>query len=150
MDDALSRAEFKKRPELHRVLAAAVAGTIDVVVTRDETRIGGDRLRAGLWISELKDAGARLFYGDLRDLFERKPRGRSESAGIALGRRLDRALGRNDAGGKALRNKRSGEVRTNLHHRGRPRRRFGMLGMDFYLDVAGTVAAPRRKLAELV
>jgi site-specific DNA recombinase len=61
-EDPRSRAEFKKRPELHRMLADAAAGRFDAVVMRDETRLGGDMLRVGLIIQDLLDADVRLFY----------------------------------------------------------------------------------------
>lgn len=62
VDDAVSRAEFKKRWALLRLLNQAKNGAFDVVVTRDETRLGGDMLRTGLVIEELRDAGVRLVY----------------------------------------------------------------------------------------
>ncbi|HSN99294.1 MAG TPA: hypothetical protein VLS89_13455, partial [Candidatus Nanopelagicales bacterium] len=57
-----SRAEFKKRPGLLALLNAAEARAFDVVVTRDETRLGGDTYRTGIVIQDLLDHGARLFY----------------------------------------------------------------------------------------
>ena len=62
IDDAVSRAEFKKRPGLIALLNTVEAGLIDVVVTRDESRLGGDMTRTGLLISDIIDGGARLFY----------------------------------------------------------------------------------------
>src|SRR5262245_17917453 len=62
IDDAISRAEFKKRPAILRMLIAAEAQAFDVVVTRDESRLGGDTNRTTLLISDLLDAGARLYY----------------------------------------------------------------------------------------
>ncbi|MGE3632208.1 MAG: recombinase family protein [Sandaracinaceae bacterium] len=61
-EDARSRAEFKKRPQLFRMLADANAGKFDAIVMRDESRLGGDMLRTGLIMQELFDAGVRLFY----------------------------------------------------------------------------------------
>jgi site-specific DNA recombinase len=61
-DDAVSRAEFKKRPGLLAMLNAAEKRAFDVVVTRDETRLGGEMARTTLLIQDLLDAGARLFY----------------------------------------------------------------------------------------
>src|SRR5690348_3676700 len=62
VDDAKSRAEFKKRPALLALLNAAKARAFDVVVLRDESRLGGDVFRTGLVIQDLLDAGVRLFY----------------------------------------------------------------------------------------
>ena len=62
VDDATSRAEFKRRPGLIVLINAAIDGEFDVVVCRDETRLGGDTFRTGLVMQELLDAGVRLFY----------------------------------------------------------------------------------------
>lgn len=62
IDDAVSRAEFKKRPGLIALLRAVEEKRVDVVVTRDETRLGGDMTRTGLLISDIIEGGARLFY----------------------------------------------------------------------------------------
>jgi site-specific DNA recombinase len=62
VDDAISRAEFKKRPALIAMLVAAEAKAFDVVVTRDETRLGGDTNRTCLLIQDLLDADVRLYY----------------------------------------------------------------------------------------
>lgn len=56
------RAEFKKRPALAAVLNGAQRGEFDVVVVRDETRLGGDMIRTTLLIQELLDAGIRVIY----------------------------------------------------------------------------------------
>ncbi len=61
-DDAISRAEFKKRPGLIALLLGAEKKAFKAVVVRDETRLGGDTFRGGLVITDLLDAGARLFY----------------------------------------------------------------------------------------
>ena len=61
-DDAISRAEFKKRPGLISLLVAAERKAFDVVVCRDETRLGGDTYRTGIVIQDLLDAGAKLVY----------------------------------------------------------------------------------------
>lgn len=61
-EDARRRAEFKNRPQLHRVLADAASGRFDAVLVRDETPLGGDMLRVGLLIQDLLDADVRLFY----------------------------------------------------------------------------------------
>jgi site-specific DNA recombinase len=62
LEDAVSRAEFVKRPALIAMLNAAERRACDVVVTRDETRLGGDTFRTGLLVQNLLDSGARLFY----------------------------------------------------------------------------------------
>ncbi|WP_170320056.1 recombinase family protein [Polyangium spumosum] len=62
VDDAVSRAEFKKRPGLFSMLNAAEKKAFDVVVVRDESRLGGDTNRTSLLIQDLLDSGARLFY----------------------------------------------------------------------------------------
>src|SRR5208283_2521909 len=61
-DDAKSRAEFKKRPGLLAMMAAAKAGEFDMLVARDETRLGGDTFRTGVILQDLIDAGVRVFY----------------------------------------------------------------------------------------
>ncbi|MBK8936877.1 MAG: recombinase family protein [Polyangiaceae bacterium] len=43
-----SRAEFVKRPALIAMLEAAKRGEFQILVVRDETRLGGDMLRVGL------------------------------------------------------------------------------------------------------
>ena|SRR6478736_793051 len=62
VEDAVSRAEFKKRPMLLKLLNAAEAGAFEIVITRDETRLGGDMVRTCLLIQDLLDAGIQLFY----------------------------------------------------------------------------------------
>jgi DNA invertase Pin-like site-specific DNA recombinase len=62
IDDSISRAEFKKRPGLIAMLIAAERLAFDVVVVRDETRLGGDANRTSLCMSDLLDAGVRLLY----------------------------------------------------------------------------------------
>ncbi|TKD03460.1 recombinase family protein [Polyangium fumosum] len=62
VDDAVSRAEFKKRPGLFALLNAAKAGEFDAVVVRDESRLGGDTFRSGLVIQDILESGVRLFY----------------------------------------------------------------------------------------
>jgi site-specific DNA recombinase len=61
-EDAVSRAEFKKRPALIAMINAAEAKEFDVIVCRDETRLGGDGPRTTLLIQDVIDAGVRLFY----------------------------------------------------------------------------------------
>jgi len=62
IEDAVSRAEFKKRPALLKLICASEDREIDVVVTRDETRIGGDMLRTGLVINDILDAGCWIWF----------------------------------------------------------------------------------------
>ena len=57
-----SRAEFKKRPKLIAMLNAAVDRAFDVLVVRDETRLGGDMIRTTMLLQEIIDAGCRIFY----------------------------------------------------------------------------------------
>ena len=45
LEDAVSRAEFVKRPALIAMVNAAEAKAFDVIVTRDETRLGGEGRR---------------------------------------------------------------------------------------------------------
>ncbi len=62
LDDAISRAEFKKRPGLIALLNAAKDKLFDAVIVRDESRLGGDTFRSGLVIQDLLESGIRLFY----------------------------------------------------------------------------------------
>jgi site-specific DNA recombinase len=60
IDDSLSRAEYKKRPALFRMIRGAEAGDFDVLVMRDVDRLGGDINRNGVILSELIDRGIRI------------------------------------------------------------------------------------------
>jgi site-specific DNA recombinase len=62
VDDSISRAEFKKRPALEAMQRACESKDFDVVVARDESRLGGDSLRTTLLISEILDSGVALHY----------------------------------------------------------------------------------------
>jgi len=62
VDDSVSRAEFVKRPGLIATLRAAEDKAFDVLVIRDESRLGGDMVRTGLVQQELADAGVKLFH----------------------------------------------------------------------------------------
>ena len=62
VDDGISRAEFQKRQGLIRMMVAAEKGKFDIVITRDETRIGGDMVRTGLTLQTLTENGVRVFY----------------------------------------------------------------------------------------
>jgi DNA invertase Pin-like site-specific DNA recombinase len=57
-EDAVSRAEFKKRPALIAMLNAASRRDFDAVVMRDETRIGGDLYRTGMIMQDLNDSAS--------------------------------------------------------------------------------------------
>ncbi len=61
-DDAVSRAEFKRRPGLIAMLNAAESGAFDAVVLRDESRLGGDMHRTGLVLQDLIEHGIHVFY----------------------------------------------------------------------------------------
>jgi len=60
-DDAVSRAEFKKRPGLIALLNALKSGAFDAVVLRDDTRLGGDMHRTGLVVQDIVESGVRIF-----------------------------------------------------------------------------------------
>ncbi len=61
VDDGKASDEFLSRPELRRLLADAVAG--DVIVCRDQSRLGRDAIEVTLVIRDLvRDRGCRLFY----------------------------------------------------------------------------------------
>jgi len=62
VDDAKSRAEFKKRPGLIRLLNHAKAREFALVVLRDESRLGGDMTRTGIVMQDLDDAGVGIVY----------------------------------------------------------------------------------------
>jgi DNA invertase Pin-like site-specific DNA recombinase len=62
LEDAVSRAEFRKRPALLALLNAARDRAFDVVVTRSDCRLGGDTFRSGIVLQDLLDTGVRLFY----------------------------------------------------------------------------------------
>lgn len=59
-DEALSRAEYVKRPALYAMLNAAERGEFDVIVMRDVDRLGGDTNRNGVILSDLIDRGIRI------------------------------------------------------------------------------------------
>ena len=60
-DDAVSRAEFKKRPGLIAMLNALQSKAFDAIVLRDDTRLGGDMHRTGLVVQDIVEHGVRLF-----------------------------------------------------------------------------------------
>jgi site-specific DNA recombinase len=63
-EDSVSRAEFVNRPALGKLLAAATSKprSIDAVVMRDDSRLGGDLYRSGMVLQELHDAGVEVWY----------------------------------------------------------------------------------------
>ena len=62
IDDAISRAEFKKRPGLIALLNGADPREFDVVVVRDETRLGGDTLGRDWLFRTIGCKGAIHYY----------------------------------------------------------------------------------------
>src|SRR5687768_4446198 len=60
-DDAVSRAEFKKRPGLIALLNALKSRAFDAVILRDDSRLGGDMHRTGLVVQDIVEAGVRIF-----------------------------------------------------------------------------------------
>lgn len=62
IDDAISRAEFKKRSGLISALNAAEDKQFDILLMRDETRFGGDQFRTGLLMQDLADHGCSIVY----------------------------------------------------------------------------------------
>ena len=62
IDDSISRAEFQKRPQLFAMLKACKAKAFDVVVCRDESRLGGDMGRSMVLIGDILDHGVKLVY----------------------------------------------------------------------------------------
>jgi site-specific DNA recombinase len=60
VDEALSRAEYRKRPDLFATLAAADDDEFDVLVMRDVDRLGGDQFRNGVILQDLADSGIEV------------------------------------------------------------------------------------------
>ncbi|MDI1430215.1 recombinase family protein [Polyangium sorediatum] len=62
--DTASRAEFAphRRPGFAALRDAALAGHFDVVVVRDDSRLGGDMLRVATFAQELTDAGVKILF----------------------------------------------------------------------------------------
>jgi site-specific DNA recombinase len=62
--DTASRAEFapKRRPGFAAIREAAVDGQFDVIVTRDDSRLGGDMLRVATFAQEMTDADVRIVF----------------------------------------------------------------------------------------
>lgn len=62
VDSGVSRAEFVKRPGLIALLRGAEKRAFDVVVCRDETRLGGDTFRTGQLVATLTEHGQLWYY----------------------------------------------------------------------------------------
>lgn len=62
--DTASRAEFspRRRPGLAALREAGLAGELDVIIVRDDSRLGGDMLRVATFAQEMTDAGVRILY----------------------------------------------------------------------------------------
>ncbi len=61
-DDGISRGEFKKRSGVIALVNAAARHELDHVVTRDETRLGGDMIRTTVLLQEITDHGVGIWY----------------------------------------------------------------------------------------
>lgn len=70
VDRGISGAEFQKRTKLRELLALAKKGAFDVVVVRDQKRIGRDAARAVHALVELDNAGVRVWYYQQRKFAE--------------------------------------------------------------------------------
>lgn len=62
IDSGVSRAEFKKRPGIRALLLAKEQRAVDVIVARDDSRIGGDTILSPQLVMQLTAGGTRLFY----------------------------------------------------------------------------------------
>lgn len=62
--DTASRAEFapKRRPEFAALRDAAIDGKFDLIITRDDSRLGGDMLRVATFAQEVTDAGVHIVF----------------------------------------------------------------------------------------
>jgi DNA invertase Pin-like site-specific DNA recombinase len=61
-DDGISGAEFADRPGLARLMAAAKARAVAVLVTMDQDRIGRDQRWTQATLHDLIEAGVRVYY----------------------------------------------------------------------------------------
>jgi len=61
-DDGRSRGEFRKRDGVIALVNAAARHAFDHVVTRDETRLGGDMIRTTVLLQEISDHGVGIWY----------------------------------------------------------------------------------------
>ena len=64
------RREFQKRSGLAQMLNAAKDGLFEVLVVRDETRLGGDMARVSLILSELNDYGIKVWCYHAREFLQ--------------------------------------------------------------------------------
>lgn len=60
-DDAISRAEFVRRPGLARVLDLAERGAIDALIIRDTSRLGGEQFQTSAIIQRLTSWGVEVW-----------------------------------------------------------------------------------------
>jgi len=62
--DTASRAEFapKRRPAFAAIREAAIDDQFDVIITRDDSRLGGDMLRVATFAQEMTDADVRIVF----------------------------------------------------------------------------------------
>ncbi len=62
--DTASRAEFapRRRPGFAALRDAALEGRFDVIIVRDDSRLGGDMLRVATFAQEVTDAGVRIVF----------------------------------------------------------------------------------------
>ena len=62
--DTASRAEFapKRRPGFAALREAAIDGQFDILITRDDSRLGGDMLRVATFAQEMTDADVRIVF----------------------------------------------------------------------------------------
>ena len=59
----MSRAEFVKRKNLLRMIDDAKRGGVfQVLVARDDDRIGGDMYRTGMHLTELAEVGVKVWF----------------------------------------------------------------------------------------
>lgn len=90
-EDAVSRAEFVKRPALISMLNGAREGRFEIVLMRDETRLGGDMHRTGMIIQDLYDRGVRIFhYANGQEVDFNNPTGKLISAITGWASELER------------------------------------------------------------
>lgn len=69
--DTASRAEFapKRRPGFAALREAAIDGQFDAIITRDDSRLGGDMLRVATFAQEMTDSDVRIvFYSTAEEM----------------------------------------------------------------------------------
>lgn len=90
--DTGSRAEFVKRSDLTRLRVAAARKAFDVVIMRDDSRLGGDMLRTTMIAQELADLGIKIvFYSTGEPLDLSTPTARLVACVRAFGAEDERA-----------------------------------------------------------